>query len=55
LIGTKLGDSYKVRMFTKSSGSLASSPDITLEGKGIVRDVMYMSPSVSEYTYSNSY
>jgi len=55
LIGTKSGDSYKVRMFTKSSGSLASSPDITLEGKGIVRDVMYMSPSVSEYTYSNSY
>lgn len=55
LIGTKLGDSYKVRMFTKSSGSLASSPEITLEGKGIVRDVMYMSPSVREDTYSNSY
>lgn len=55
MIGTKSGNNYKVRMFTKSSGNLASAPAFTLEGTGIVRDVMYMAPSVSETTYSNSY
>ncbi|WP_316793214.1 PKD-like family lipoprotein [Pedobacter frigoris] len=55
MIGTKSGSNYKVRMFTKSSGNLASTPAFTLEGTGIVRDVLYMSPSVSETTYSYSY
>jgi hypothetical protein len=55
MIGTKVGDRYKVRMFTKSSGNLATAPVFTLEGKGIVRDVMYVSPSISEYTYNNTY
>jgi hypothetical protein len=55
MIGTKVGDSYKIRMFTKSSGSLAASPAFTLEGKGIARDVLYISPSVSESTYPVSF
>jgi hypothetical protein len=55
MIGTKAGSGYKVRMFTKSSGSLDSSPAFTLEGNGIVRDVMYMTPSVAESTYANTY
>ena len=55
MVGTQSGADYKVRMFTKSSGSLSATPALTLTGKGIVRDVMYMSPSVSEYSYSNTY
>ncbi len=55
MIGTKVGDNYKVRMFTKSSGNLATTPVFTLEGKGIVRDVMYMAPSVSEYSYNSTF
>ncbi|TKC07436.1 PKD-like family lipoprotein [Pedobacter frigoris] len=55
MVGTKSGSNYKVRMFTKSSGNLSVTPAFILEGAGIVRDVMYMAPSVSEYTYSNSY
>lgn len=55
MIGTKVGDSYKVRMFTKSSGNLSSSPVFILEGKGIPRDVMYMAPSVSENTYVSTF
>ncbi|TCC99650.1 PKD-like family lipoprotein [Pedobacter hiemivivus] len=55
MIGTKVGENYKVRMFTKSSGNLSASPHFTLEGKGIVRDVMYVSPNVSDGTYSNTY
>lgn len=55
MIGTKSGANYKVRMFNKSSGSLETTPAITLEGKGIVRDVMYMSPTVNESTYGSTY
>lgn len=55
MIGTKTGDSYKVRMFTKSSGNLSASPHFTLEGKGIVRDVTYITPNIAESTYSNTY
>lgn len=55
MVGTKVGDGYKVRMFTKSSGNLSSTPVFTLEGKGIVRDVMYIAPSVSESTYNNTF
>lgn len=55
MIGTKSGNNYKVRMFTKTSGNLSAQPQFVLEGTGIVRDVMYMSPSVGDYTYSHSY
>lgn len=55
MVGTQSGGNYKVRMFTKSSGNLSTTPFFTLEGKGIVRDVMYMSPSVAERSYSNNY
>lgn len=55
MIGTKSGSNYKVRMFTKTSGNLSTQPVFILEGKGIARDVIYMSPSVSEYSYSHSY
>jgi hypothetical protein len=55
MIGTKVGDNYKVRMFTKSSGNLSTTPVFTLEGKGIVRDVMYMAPAVSEYSYNSTF
>jgi len=55
MIGTKSGSDYKVRMFNKTSGNLDPQPAFILEGKGIVRDVIYISPSMSENTYSNSY
>lgn len=55
MVGTKVGDRYKVRMFTKSSGNLSAAPVFTLEGKGIVRDVMYVSPNINENTYNNTY
>ncbi|WP_316816140.1 PKD-like family lipoprotein [Pedobacter nyackensis] len=55
MIGTKLGDSYKVRMFNKASGSISGDPAFVLEGKGIVRDVTYISPTVGEFTYIHSY
>lgn len=55
MIGTKSGENYKVRMFTKSSGNLATEPSVVLEGNGAVGDVMYISPSVSGTTYNNTY
>lgn len=55
MIGTTTGENYKVRMFTKSSGNLSGTPHFILEGKGIVRDVTYITPNVSENTYSNTY
>jgi len=55
MIGTKVGSNYKVRMFTKTSGNLNPTPAFTLEGKGAVRDVIYIAPAISETTYSNSF
>lgn len=55
MIGSQSGSNYKVRMFTKASGNLAAAPEFTLEGKGAVRDVMYMSPSVGERSYADTY
>jgi len=49
MIGTKSGANYKIRMFTKASGNLSPAPEFTLEGKGAVGDVMYISPSNSVY------
>lgn len=55
MIGTSSGGNYKVRMFSKSSGNLATTPSVVLEGQGTVRDVMYISPSVGDYTYNNTF
>lgn len=55
MVGTKVNDRYKVRMFTKSSGNLSTTPAFILEGKGIARDAMYIAPSVSESTYTSGY
>ncbi len=54
-IGTKSGANYTVRMFTKTSGNLAASPDITMTGSGSVGDIIYMSPSVGTNTYLQTY
>ncbi|SMO38787.1 PKD-like family lipoprotein [Solitalea koreensis] len=53
MIGTKIGANYKVRMFTKTSGNLSPDPAVTLDGKGSVGDVIYISPVNS--TYLNNY
>ncbi|TDQ72264.1 PKD-like family lipoprotein [Sphingobacterium yanglingense] len=55
MIGTKVGPNYKVRMFQKQAGNLLSTPVFVLEGKGAVRDVMYISPTVSTSTYPTGY
>ncbi len=55
IIGTKIGNNYKVRMFQKISGNLNPQPDIVLEGTGTVGDVIYISPSVGTNTYLNSF
>ncbi|WP_443936575.1 PKD-like family lipoprotein [Pedobacter sp. MW01-1-1] len=55
IIGTKVGANYKIRMFTKPVGNLTAQPAFTLEGKGIPRDILYISPSVSETTYSATF
>lgn len=52
MIGTKIGGNYKVRMFTKTSGNLSPAPEFTLDGKGSVGDVIYISPSNSVYLNS---
>ncbi|HSC38848.1 MAG TPA: PKD-like family lipoprotein [Chitinophagaceae bacterium] len=54
-IATTSGGNYTVRMFTKTSGNLAAAPDVTLTGAGSVGDIIYMSPSVGQYTYYPSY
>lgn len=55
MIGTKSGENYKIRMFTKTSGNLAASPTFTLEGKGSPADAVYVSPSITTTTYPNTY
>ncbi|MBO9153634.1 PKD-like family lipoprotein [Chitinophaga sp. GCM10012297] len=55
LIGTESGGQYKVRAFRKSSGNLNANPDFVLEGEGSVGDVIYIAPSINNYTYLNSY
>jgi hypothetical protein len=56
MIGTKIGSKYKIRMFEKAAGSIfGKSPKITLEGTGIARDVFYVSPSVTENTYTTTF
>lgn len=55
VIGTKSGANYTIRMFSKTSGNLAATPDITMTGIGSVGDIIYMSPSVGTYTYLPTY
>jgi len=55
MVGTKSGTAYKVRMFTKTAGNLATAPVFTLEGQGAVGDVIYIAPAISYTTYVNSY
>ncbi|UKJ08556.1 PKD-like family lipoprotein [Solitalea lacus] len=55
MVGTKIGANYKVRMFTKTSGNLSANPVFTLDGTGSVGDVIYISPSISESTYTNTF
>lgn len=53
-IASKKGDSYNIRMFTKTSGNLNPIPAFTITGKGEAGDVIYISPSVSGSTYPNT-
>ncbi|MFV0506391.1 MAG: PKD-like family lipoprotein [Bacteroidales bacterium] len=46
---------YKIHFFPKSAGDLAKNPDFTVNGKGHVRDVMYISPEVNDNTYGAGY
>lgn len=55
IVGTKIGSTYKVRMFNKASGNLNLSPDQTITGQGTARGIIYIAPTVTEYTYPYSY
>jgi len=55
MVGTKSGDSYKIRMFTKAAGNLAATPAFILEGKGSPADAMYISPSIVTNSYPSTY
>ena len=55
MIGTQSGTSYKVRMFTKTAGNLATAPAFTMDGTGSVGDVIYIAPAISQSTYNNSF
>lgn len=55
IIGSKSGSTYKVRMFTKNSGNLATAPTQTLEGTGSPKSILYISPKVSDNTYPSTY
>ena len=52
MVGSKINGTYKIRMFNKSSGSITGNPIVTLEGTGAAKDVLYISPSVSEFTHN---
>jgi len=53
-IASKKGDSYNIRMFTKTSGNLNPAPAFTITGKGEAGDIIYISPNVSGTTYPNT-
>ncbi|SMG35875.1 PKD-like family lipoprotein [Sphingobacterium psychroaquaticum] len=55
IVGTKSGSEYKIRMFNKVSGNLEATPVQTITGKGNANSIIYIAPSVSEYTYPSSY
>ena len=50
MVGSKINGTYKIRMFNKASGSISGGPVATLEGTGTAKDILYISPSVSEST-----
>ncbi len=54
VVATKKGDTYVIRMFTKTSGNLNPAPAFTITGKGEAGDIIYMSPSVGGSTYPNT-
>jgi len=50
MVATKINGTYKIRLFNKASGSISGNPVATLEGTGAAKDILYISPSVSEST-----
>ncbi|MCJ0741104.1 PKD-like family lipoprotein [Pedobacter montanisoli] len=55
MIASQTGGNYKIRMFNKASGSITGGPMVTLEGTGIAKDVLYITPSVGEGTYTTQW
>ncbi|MFV0289408.1 MAG: PKD-like family lipoprotein [Mangrovibacterium sp.] len=49
------GNEYEVRFFSKTAGNLNETPDFIMKGDGRVKDVMYISPLLSESTYMQGY
>ncbi len=46
---------YKVYFFSKSAGNFSAEPNFVMEGNGIPRDIIYMSPKVGYTTYVQGY
>ena len=58
MIGTQVGQNYKIRMFTKTAGNLNATPAVVLEGKGRPIDALFVGPTVStnnDMTYAFTY
>ncbi len=47
MVGTQVGQNYKIRMFKKTAGNLNATADFVLEGKGRAVDALYVSPTVN--------
>lgn len=56
IVGTSsTSGNYKVHFFQKRAGNLESAPDFTQEGSGTVKDILFISPNISESTYMQGY
>lgn len=56
IIGTAdSSGNYKLRFFRKSAGNLNPESDFTVTGEGRAKDILFISPKVSEYTYGYGY
>lgn len=55
MVGSKRGSGYRIRFFEKVNGNIKTTPAFIIEGEGTAQDVIYISPSVVETTYPNSY
>ncbi|HEY8387674.1 MAG TPA: PKD-like family lipoprotein [Parasegetibacter sp.] len=55
VVGTQVGNMYRIRVFNKVSGNISGNPITILEGNGFATDVMYMSPAVVGSTYQPTY
>jgi hypothetical protein len=55
IVGTTSGSKYKIRLFTKTYGNMASEPTATLEGKGSASDILYIAPDVTEATLPSGF